>query len=87
MVIAVMSMQLENVVKDQEALVNREKLIECINNYKRLPFMLANKFKTNKQLFVIEVDPQFDLDEHMAKESGSVETQAAERRQNEMMKA
>lgn len=37
MVIAVMSMSLENVVNDQEALVNREKLIECINNYKRLP--------------------------------------------------
>ncbi len=37
MVIAVMSMSLENVVNDQEALVNREKLIECINSYKRLP--------------------------------------------------
>jgi len=63
MVIAVMSMSLENVVKDQDALVNREKLIECITNYRRLPNHLKDKFAKNKHLYIIEVDPQFDLDE------------------------
>ena len=40
MVIAVMSMALETVVQDQTALVNREKLLECISNYRRLPDFL-----------------------------------------------
>ena len=57
MVIAVMSMSLENVVNDQEALVNREKLIDIISNIHKLPGAQKKKFKETKYLFVIEVDP------------------------------
>ena len=37
MVIAVMSMSLEESVVSQSALVYREKLSECVSNYHRLP--------------------------------------------------
>lgn len=57
MVIAVMSMSLETVVQDQEALVNREKLIDIITNLHRMPSRVRRQFKENKYLFVVEVDP------------------------------
>mmetsp|Transcript_20363 Transcript_20363/g.27533 ORF Transcript_20363/g.27533 Transcript_20363/m.27533 type:complete len:125 (+) Transcript_20363:1095-1469(+) len=37
MVIAIMSMSLENVILDQDALIIRERLIECINSHHRMP--------------------------------------------------
>lgn len=60
MVIAVMSMSLENVYADQDALVNKEKLIDIVTYQHRLPAYLERKFHVNKYLFVIEVDPRFD---------------------------
>ena len=57
MVIAVMSMSLENVVNDQAALVNREKLIDIIGNIHKIPNWISKKFSRNKYLFIIEVDP------------------------------
>jgi len=37
MVIAIMSMSLENAIVSHDALVNRERLTECVSNYHRLP--------------------------------------------------
>ena len=48
MVIAIMSMSLENAIVSHDALVNREKLIECVSNYHRLPKYFLKKFAANK---------------------------------------
>ena len=66
MVIAVMSMSLEESVVSQSALVYREKLTECVNNYHRLPKHFTKKFEKNKQLYVLDVDPQLDLETYAA---------------------
>lgn len=60
MVIAVMSMALEEVVNESEALVNREKLIDILNNVHRLPRRYYEQLQENKYLFVIEVDPEYE---------------------------
>ena len=57
MVIAVMSMALEEVVNESEALVNREKLIDMLTNIHMLPKRYKKQFADNKYLIVIEVDP------------------------------
>lgn len=64
MVIAIMSMSLENAIVSHESLVNREKLTECVSNYHRLPNSCRKKFAKNKQLLVLEVDPQLDLEQY-----------------------
>lgn len=80
MVIAVMSMSLEEVVNESDALVNREKLIDIVNSLHKLPGHLTKKFKENKYLYVIEVDPIFELDQQLYSEdkSGEVGGVAAE---------
>lgn len=66
MVVGIMSMRLETVTNDQEALVNREKLIDITNNFHRMPSYLQRRFKEDEYLFIIEVDPHFDLDQELA---------------------
>lgn len=68
MVIGIMSMRLEEVVLDQEAYIIRERLIECMNSHHRMPKRIINKFKENKWLYVIEVDPHFDFEQQAASE-------------------
>lgn len=73
MVIAVMSMQLESVVSESEALVNREKLIDIVNSLHKLPNKLKNQLRDNKYLYVVEVDPIFELDEQLDSEQAGSE--------------
>ena len=37
--------------------------MDILANYHRVPRYLKNRIKENKYIFVIEVDPQFDLDQ------------------------
>lgn len=67
MVIAVMSMALEKVYADQDALVIKEKLIDIIAHQHRLPKFLKARFRKHKYLFVVEVDPRADFESNTIK--------------------
>ena len=87
MVIAVMSMSLENVVNDQEALVYREKLMDIVSNIDSMPNFILRKFRENKYLYVIEVDPQLEIDSHFDQDQTVGDELANEQKQQVAMQA
>ena len=57
MLIAVMSLTLERVKDQNEAVVYREKLIDIMQNIHRFPRWIKHSFFKHKYLLIIDVDP------------------------------
>ena len=62
MIIAIMSGKLEEVLEDEQAVIQRERLIKCIESHHRLPNYIKKRFSEYTHLYLVNVDPQEDVE-------------------------